>query len=643
VCGIAGAIGWVDERVERAILRASERQAHRGPDGSGAFSSPGRGPGRVTFTHRRLAILDLSDDASQPMIDPDSGTVIVYNGEVYNFRELRRELEAAGQRFVSKGDTEVVLKAYSQWGDACLERLRGMFALAIYDPRAGRVLLARDRLGIKPLYTAQVTGAGGETTILFASELRALLATGLIDGRLEPAGLASFLWNGFVIGPTTILRGVTRLPPGTALEIELEGLRERERRFWTLPRAARAPGSADALGHELEAAVGMRLVSDVPLAVFLSGGVDSSAVTALAARASSGRLTTFHVRFDEQGYDESPYARAVAERLGTDHHEIRIDEGNFRRRLPDALDAIDQPTFDALNTYLVSRAVREAGIKVALAGTGGDELFGGYESFAILPRLRRWSRLTSLAPQPLVRAAAAGLARLRLGRSGAVPPQTRWAKLGEALVQNGRLLELYQLSYGLFLPEFLRELSGRLAEDEIHAGLPLATAGRLRERISGQPDRHAVSLLELACFTGERLLPDTDCVSMAVGLEVRVPLLDHRVVEAVATVDASRRFEPLRRKQLLRELALGGLDPALFERPKSGFEPPIGAWCRRELGAEVGSLLEDRAACEAAGLNAHAVGRLWQAFLAGAPGLYWSRVWSLFTLLWWCRRQGVSL
>jgi asparagine synthase (glutamine-hydrolysing) len=224
-----------------------------------------------------------------------------------------------------------------------------------------------------------------------------------------------------------------------------------------------------------------------------------------------------------------------------------------------------------------------------------------------------------------------------------MPPQTRWAKLGEALVQDGRLLELYQLSYALFLPEFLQELTGRLAADEIHQGLPLATMDRLRKDIAGQPDRHAVSLLELACFVGERLLPDTDSVSMAVGLEVRVPLLDHRVVEAVAAVDPTRRFEPLRRKQLLRDLALAGLEPTLFERPKSGFEPPIGEWCRRELGGEVGSLLQDRAACQAAGLDPGAVARLWRAFQSGAPGLYWSRVWSLYALLWWCRRHRVSL
>ncbi|TFG94611.1 MAG: asparagine synthetase B, partial [Myxococcales bacterium] len=247
----------MDERVVAAIARASERQAHRGPDGSGTFSTPGMGPGQVTLAHRRLAIIYLSAEASQPMRDPESGSVIVYNGEVYNFRELRRELEDAGRSFVSKCDTEVVLQAYAHWGDACLERLRGMFAFAIYDPRARRVLLARDRLGIKPLYTARVKCASGGDTILFASELRALLATGLLDRRLDPAGLASFVWNGFVVGPSTILRGVRRIAPATALAIDLGGLREQAWRFWSPPRAAPDPRGAEALRGELEEAVRM--------------------------------------------------------------------------------------------------------------------------------------------------------------------------------------------------------------------------------------------------------------------------------------------------------------------------------------------------------------------------------------------------
>jgi len=296
-----------------------------------------------------------------------------------------------------------------------------------------------------------------------------------------------------------------------------------------------------------------------------------------------------------------------------------------------------------VNTYFVSRAVREAGITVALAGTGGDELFGGYPSFRELPRLVRAARALRIAPAALPRALGAIAARAAFGRAGAVAPQMGWAKLGAMLGTGGDLLDLYQLSYALFLPSFQRALAPELAWTATRAGLPLDRAQRLAAAVDGAPTLHGVSTLELASFIGERLLPDTDTTSMAVSLEVRVPLLDHRVVEAAASVATRRRFEPLGRKQLLRDLALGALDPALFDRPKQGFELPIAAWMRGELRAEITGVFEDRAACAAAGLDADAVARLWRAFVAGAPGLYWSRPWSLFALVWWCRRHGVSL
>jgi asparagine synthase (glutamine-hydrolysing) len=517
-----------------------------------------------------------------------------------------------------------------------------MFAFALYDPRIGRVYLVRDRLGIKPLYIADLRFDAG-STLLFASEVRALLATDLIDRRASTAGIESFLWNGFVAGPETIIHGVRRIDPGTWLEVDVTTLRATTHRYWRVPSFEVDHSiSLEQLRGELSEATRLHLVSDVPLGVFLSGGIDSSAVSALAAKSAGSGLRTFNVAFDDSNYDESAYARRVATELGTDHSELRLTEDVFRAQLDDALSCIDQPTFDAINTYFVSRAVREAGIKVALAGTGGDELFGGYATFTDIPRVRRIAQIASRTPTGLRRLVGQLATRVAYGAPGAVRPQMRWAKLEHMLAQAGRL-ELYQLSYALFVPEFLEELQSGHSSNSTYFGLPVERARELTKWTRNEPDLPTISLLELACFLGERLLPDTDAASMAVSLEVRVPLLDHRFVELLSHVELSRRFEPIRKKLLLRDLALAEFPPTFFERPKSGFELPLGRWCRQELGSRVAAVLCDGEMCRAAGLDAKAVERLWKAFEQNAPGLYWSRVWSIFVLLDWLARHRVSI
>lgn len=634
MCGIAGAVGTIDRDIRDAVARMTDAQAHRGPDQAGAWSSSERGRG-VVFGHRRLSILDLSEAARQPMVDTESGAVIVFNGEVYNFAEIRRELGPVD--LASTSDTEVVLKAYARWGEPVLAKLRGMFALAIFEPRDETVFFARDRLGIKPLYFAAREG-----TLLFASELRALLASGLVDRKLDPKGLASFLWHGFVPGPGTIVDGIRLLPPGTLMRVGLDGRPREPRRYWHFPRARpiEEERAVRELADTLSEAVRLRLIADVPLGVFLSGGVDSSAVAALAQRASESPVTTFNLRFEDARWDESPYARQVAQALGTVHREVILTEATFGNNLDAALAAIDQPTFDAINTYFISRAVKEAGLTVALAGTGGDELFGGYASFLDLPRARKIA--SKLAPLPhAVRTRLASIAvRLRTGEPSEVEPQTRWGKLLDVLATEGDLFALYQVSYGLFSRDLLHELLLRPAEG-LDWGLDAARAKELRNTIQGELELTAITDLELASFIGERLLRDTDASSMAVSLEVRVPLLDHRVVEALARVPESRRYRPLRRKALLRELVRRDLDPRLFDRPKAGFELPLDAWCRNQLGTTLDEVLHDVVHAQRIGLNGEAIARLWRSFKKGGPGVYWSRVWGLFVLSSWCRDHRV--
>jgi asparagine synthase (glutamine-hydrolysing) len=324
------------------------------------------------------------------------------------------------------------------------------------------------------------------------------------------------------------------------------------------------------------------------------------------------------------------------------HHDIRVTERDFRDQLGGALRSLDQPTFDAINTYFVSEAVRKAGITVALAGTGGDEIFGGYRSFIDVPKAARIARRLRGVPERVLRAAACGFTRMKLGRFGEVPPQTRWGKLGDMLATRGRLVEAYQVSYGLFTEDVHATMLGG-ENGSPGYGLPRGRAQELTALISGSSSLHAMSTLELSSYIGERLLRDTDAASMAVSLEVRVPLLDHAVVECAAAIEPDARFHPLGRKMLLRRLAMPKLDPALFDRPKSGFVLPIEGWCRRMLKDEVAAMLADAGLCASVGFDPDAVGRLWRSFEAGAPGMYWSRIWAIYVLLWWCREYQVAL
>jgi asparagine synthase (glutamine-hydrolysing) len=620
----------------------SAAQLHRGPDASGFWASDrGTSGAGVAFGHRRLAIIDLSDGGRQPMADPETGNVIVTNGEIYNFEALRYELERDGARFRSRSDTEVILKAYARWGVDCLSRLRGMFAFALWDASQRTLLLARDRLGIKPLYLTRVIRPGGAATLLFASEVRALLESDLVEREVDPVGLASYAWNGFVVGPSTIVRGIELLPRATYSVASVDGTLPTPRRYWQLPTSTRLD-EKEAFKDQLTAAVRLHLISDVPLGIFLSGGIDSSVIAALAVRSGTACVRTFNIGFDEAAYDETAHARAVAQALGTDHHELRLTKETFGRELSHALASLDQPTFDGINTYFVSRAVREAGLTVALAGTGGDELFGGYPSFRDVPWAAGWSRRLSRFPPEMLRGLANALMRAAAG-SASVPPQTRWGKLGDVLAAQGELLDTYQISSALFSSDFARELLTPDASEALHMGLPRAVAQELREITAGSSPLAAISTLETWCFLGERLLRDTDAASMANSLEVRVPFLDHEVVSAASALADAERFEPLGKKQLLRELALGDLDGALFDRPKSGFVLPIDRWARDVLKDQMSAAFADRQFCEAAGLDPRAVSRLWHAFLHRAPGQYWSRIWAVYVLGWWCREYRVSL
>jgi asparagine synthase (glutamine-hydrolysing) len=649
MCGIAGAIGNISTEVTQAVDRMSAAQIHRGPDGHGTWSSllEGFASNGVVLAHRRLAIIDLSDAGAQPMVDFDTGNVVCFNGEIYNFKTIRTELENRhAVRFQSFSDTEVILKSYAVWGIDCVERFRGMFAFAIYDKSQDVVHLVRDRVGVKPLYWTSFVNSNGKEVVLFASELRAILASNLVPRRLDPVGVSTYLWNGFVQGPNTIIQNIHLLDQGSILSIDVKGMRKQHKGFWTLPTYT-GDGVTDvtAVGTALEEAVKLRLISDVPLGIFLSGGIDSSAVASIAAKSVPGKIQTFNVAFAEQEFDESHFARLVAKSIGAEHTELTLTEEMFHENLDHATDCLDQPSFDAINSYFVSRAVRDAGIKVALAGTGGDELFGGYASFLDIPKALRLSRNFFYLPKNL-RTMLLEICMRWINRGTIVPRQNRWGKLRDLIETEGHLDRVYQVSYALFTREFLLQLCNGLGTN--------ASWGLCKPRNTDETDGErskdscsnihaAISKLEMNNFVGQRLVRDVDCASMAVSLEVREPMLDHELIQEITRVEPSRRFYPIRQKSLLREIALSNLDPSIFNRPKSGFVLPLENWLKNTLRDRVESIFQDRQLSESVGLETDALNRLFRAFITRNPDIHWSRVWALYVLMRWAKQHNAHL
>lgn len=648
MCGIAGILTDAHVDVSARLEAVMFAMRHRGPDDSGHVRC-GVGDdigGTWLFGHRRLSVIDLSTAGRQPMVDARNGNQIVFNGEIYNFQDLRAQLVAEGFEFRSKTDTEVVLLGYARWGTDVVTHLRGMFAFAIFDAATGRVMLARDRLGEKPLYYCCKPAVPG-VRFVFASEVRALLAGEIVPRRVDRAGLQTYLTNGFVVGPGTLVEGVRLLEPGMMLLVDCEGAC-RSRRFWQIPleRRVRCEDNGRAmvaLEEVLSDSVRRQLVSDVPLGAFLSGGIDSSVVVGLAQEHVSQPLRTFTLVFEEDAYNEAEYARIVARTFGSDHQEVVLTRSEFQRSLPAALDALDQPSFDGANTFFVSRAARELGLTVALAGTGGDEVFGGYASFSQLGKAKLIRGWASILPSSLRRRLKRTALWADGWRRGGYPSQTATGKAITLLDAPGDLVTLYQTLYRIFLSETVVDL----LEDYDHALTPEGLDADLHEWLIGQTagrtDLAALSLLEMRTYLGQRLLRDTDSVSMAVSLEIRLPLIDYKVIEAASRLDERSRYSPVGSKRCLIKASRLQLPREIVGRKKSGFVLPIELWLRDTLRRETADVLLDPQLCRRVGLRPESVARLWTQFLQNDSGLYWTRVWAIYVLLRWCDRHHLTL
>jgi len=649
VCGICGvALVNRDDEVEPRVRAMAAALRHRGPDEDGFLLNEPRAPG-LGLGVRRLSIIDLPG-GHQPIWNEAQDVAVVFNGELYNYRELQNRLTACGHRFATQSDTEILVHAWEEWGEDCLNELRGMFAFALLDLRkryatSPLLFLARDPLGIKPLYYTQ-TGDG----MAFSSEVRSLLASGAAPKQVSQDALTSYLLFGSVSEPVTLIEGIFSLPPGHRMLLYVPERRRtpRARPWWDLMHspAARDPRkprdlatSARALRPLLEDAVRAHLIADVPVGLFLSSGLDSGAIAALATQVQPG-IRSFTLAFPGTAYDESALAREVAKHAGTQHREVPLDGGAMLSRLEEALGALDQPTMDGINTYFASWAAREVGLKVALSGVGGDELFAGYRTFEDTHRLQRLMKLAWFTPAPL-RAALAPLVRTLAGR-GKGPDAGR--KVAALWVSPDRLPHPYFFARALFPPAGLTRLTEpKFRPSSVHAdGITLeptwlgwlehaADVAQQLEPIA------AISWLELHCYMASTLLRDTDSVSMARSLEVRVPLLDTPLVEFVSSLpDAARQREGTQ-KGLLVEALSDILPPEILSQPKRTFTLPWEDWLRGPLRARLEASFADIAPPLGAHLRSQGVREVWSAFLAGKTS--WSRPWSLYVLNEWCRRH----
>ena len=597
MCGIAGIYHLQTAKpVDEARVRAmADALAHRGPDGDGVWTAPGVGLG-----HRRLSIIDLAGGA-QPMASADEQAVLIFNGEIYNFRELRFELEALGHIFHSQSDTEVILEAWLRWGPECLAKLNGMFAFAIHDNRRGCLFLARDRLGVKPLHYAELS----DGSLIFGSELKALLVHPLLRRIPDFSAIDDYLGLGYVPDAASIVAGVRKLPAGHYLMLRRGAPMPPPAMWWDVSFADREKGSTaaleEALADKMRAAVTSRMIADVPLGAFLSGGVDSSAVVALMAEASRAAVKTCSIGFDDPDFDESRFAALISERFATDHHRRVVSADDYR--LIDTLArAFDEPFADAsaLPTYRVSQLAREI-VKVALSGDGADEVFAGYRRHSFFNTEEKIRRLLP------------GRWRTSLFATlGRVYPKLDWApqllRAKTSFQELGRSSEeAYADAVGvtsrplrqrLYSDSARRELQGHRAENRYIAAMRAAPARDALDR---------AQYADLKIWLPGDILTKVDRTSMAVGLEVREPLLDHRLVEFGARLPVAMRVRGATGKWLMKRAMRRYLPDEILTRRKMGFVTPISAWFRGPLAAEARHIVRGSALGETGWFDAKAL------------------------------------
>ena len=620
MCGIAGRFNFDPLRpVDRHVLEAmTDAIAHRGPDAAGYHVAPGIGLG-----HRRLSIIDLST-GDQPLSNEDGTVWTVFNGEIYNFADVRAELVAKGHRFRTGSDTEVIVHGYEEWGEHCAERFRGMFAFAVWDARARRLVLVRDRLGVKPLYYAELPGRG----VVFGSELKALVEDPDVPRDWRPEAIDAFLTLLYIPAPMTVYRGIHKLPPAHVLVAEKNSVRTF--RYWDLQfgttgRVATEDEYLEQLDALLRESVALRQISDVPLGAFLSGGIDSTAVVSYMVETSPRPPVTISVGFNHAAYDELAHARVVAEHLGCEFHERTVTP-DVAALLPKLAWHFDEPFADssAVPTYYVSKAAREL-VTVALSGDGGDELWAGYSRHRIEgveQRLR-----ATLGP---ARTAASWVGR-------ALPLTVRGARALRHLAYEPEHAYALKHAYGMFEPDaksrlYTKDFADATSNTDVFEGF----RDIYRRCTSADPLDRAL-YTDVHTYMIDDILTKVDRMSMAVSLEAREPLLDHKLLEFAASVPMSLKLRDGRSKYLLRKAIARRVPPEIVDRRKHGFEAPIGEWLQGPLAPLADTLLGDGRLRQRGLFNDGEVARLWSDHRTGRAD-HRHRLWQLIMLELWFRQ-----
>lgn len=571
MCGIAGIINKTETRYDLEVLiqRMQNSLQHRGPDDQGIYISPNQ---KMAFTHTRLAILDLSHAGHQPMSTSDGRYWITFNGEIYNFRQLRSDLEAKGEQFHSHTDTEVILRLYQHQGAACLNQLRGMFAFAIWDNQEETCFIARDHLGIKPLYYWQ-----SNSFLVFASEIRAVLASQLPSICLSPEGLYGYLITGTVPEPYTLVAGINCLPAGHY--IHWRAGQTTQQQYWQinfLPEKISVQEAIFKVRNALVDSIEHHLISDVPVGIFLSGGIDSTSVLALARQIQKGKLNTYSIAFAENEWDEGKFAQKVAAEFETNHTEYQVTSALGRELLPQFLARIDQPSIDGFNTFCVSQIAHQDRMKVVLSGLGGDEIFGGYKTFQEIPKMVRWGQKLQKIPGVSTNV---GKGLTTWGKS----PKIK--RLGDFLQQKPTAKAAYQSFRGIFSHREAQKIIQFYLKDSPSKNLNFYSSWnqsyfpKMSLPINLPSLEDEVSLLEMSCYLRNQLLRDSDVMSMAWGLELRVPLVDQVLLETISSIPSKIRLSV--NKQLLIQ-AIPELPTWVVNRPKRGFFFPFQQWMDKE-------------------------------------------------------------